>query len=103
MENGDIVYLDPKLFSEDSRASSLRTFYYEPRTATNKIRDDARHLLVGIRHNQKPGPDLRLVAWELVDVSRLRVELKAEFQAANREMYRPENIVGRSGGPSEAR
>lgn len=96
LENGSVVYLDPKLFAADSRESALRTFYYEPKTATNKVQDDARHLLVGIHHNGKTGADLRLLGWELVDVSRLRVQLKAEFQASNNDIYRPGNIVGRS-------
>ncbi len=94
MENGKVVYLDPKLY--DSPTSTLRTFYYEPKTSTNKIRDDARHLLVAIRHTGKSGNDLRLTSWELVDVSKIRVRLKAEFQASNSDMYRPENIVWRA-------
>jgi len=91
--DGGVVYLDPKLYS--SPESTLRTFYFEPQTETNKIRDDARHLLVAIRHNGKTGADLRLLGWQLIDVSRLRVRLKAEFQASNKDMYRPENVVGR--------
>jgi len=94
MEKGAVVYLDPKLY--DSPTSTLRTFYYEPKTSTNKIRDDARHLLVAIRHTGKSGNDLRLTSWELVDVSKIRVRLKAEFQASNSDMYRPENVVGAS-------
>lgn len=96
LEDAVVVYLDPKLFSGDSRESTLRTFYYEPKTTTNKVQDDARHLLVGIHHNGKTGTNLRLLGWELIDVSRLRVQLKAEFQTSNNEMYRTENIVGRS-------
>ena len=94
MEDGGIVYLDPKLY--DSPESTLRTFYYEPKTSTNKIRDDARHLLVAIRHSGKSGSDLRLISWKLVDVSKIQVRLKAEFQASNNDMYRAENIVGAS-------
>lgn len=94
MENGEVVYLDPKLY--DSPTSTLRTFYYEPKTSTNKIRDDARHLLVAIRHSGKSGNDLRLLSWKLVDVSKIPVRLKAEFQASNSDMYRKENIVGAS-------
>ena len=93
LENGDVVYLDPKLFEADSRNSTLRTFYYEPKTTTNKVHDDARHLLVAIRHNEKTGADLRLLGWELVDVSRICVRLKAEFQASNHDMYQKDNVV----------
>jgi len=87
--SGRVAYLDPKLFEETSRSSSLRTFYYEPKARSSKIREDASHLLLGISHDGKDG------AWtftgtELIDLSRLQVRLKAEFQASNRELYPPE-------------
>jgi len=93
LENGDVVYLDAKLYEDGSRSSTLRTFYYEPKTTTGKVHDDARHLLVSIRHNGKTGADLRLLGWELVDVSRIRVRLKAEFQASNHDLYHKDNVV----------
>jgi len=99
LPDGSIVFLDPKLFAADSRTSTLRTFYYEPKTLTNKVHDDARHLLVGIPHNGKSGADLRLLGWELVDVSQLRVQLKAEFQASNKDIYREDATVARSRAP----
>ena len=98
LENGDVVYLDPKLYETDSRNSTLRTFYYEPKTSTNKVHDDARHLLVAIPHNGKTGANLHLLGWELVDVSRICVRLKAEFQASNHDMYQKDNVVA-SGTP----
>jgi len=36
-----------KLHAAGSRESSFRTFYFEPRITTNKVRDDAVHLLLG--------------------------------------------------------
>ena len=93
LENGEVIYLDPKLYEDGSRNSTLRTFYYEPKTTTGKVHDEARHLLVAIRHNGKTGEDLRLLGWELVDVSRIRVRLKAEFQASNHDMYQKDNVV----------
>lgn len=93
LEDGSVVYLDPKLHAADSRESSLRTFYYEPKTTTGKVHDDARHLLVGVSHNQGQGGQLRFEGWELVDVSKIKVRLKAEFQASNRDLYREESVV----------
>ena len=93
LEDGSVVYLDPKLHAADSRGSSLRTFYYEPKTTTGKVHDDARHLLVGVSHNQGQGGQLRFEGWELVDVSKIKVRLKAEFQASNRDLYREESVV----------
>lgn len=94
--SGLVVYLDPKLYEAGSRASTLRTFYYEPRALTGKIREDAAHLLVGVEHAGRDASTLRLTRWELVDVSKLRVQLKAEFQSSNAEIYRPEMIVGKA-------
>jgi hypothetical protein len=96
LPDGSIVYLDPKLFARESRASSLRTFYYEPKTTTSKVHDDARHLLVGIAHNGGAGGKLQFEEWDLVDVSKIKVQLKAEFQASNKDMYRSETTVRRS-------
>ncbi|HEY6166456.1 MAG TPA: hypothetical protein VI454_00360, partial [Verrucomicrobiae bacterium] len=93
---GRILYLDPKLYEAKSRASSFRTFYYEPKRDTNKVRDDAHHFIVGFAHTGKSDGRWQFVSWELVDVSRLRVQLKAEFQASNRDLYREEAIVSRS-------
>jgi len=101
LPDGSVVFLDPKLFAADSRTSTLRTFYYEPKTLTNKVHDDARHLLVGIRHNGESGEDLRLLGWELIDVSRLRVQLKAEFQASNKDIYREDSTVAKSPDPAK--
>lgn len=94
--SGRVLYLDPKLFERGSRASSLRTFYFEPKRETNKILDDAHHLIVGIEHDGKAEGAWRFVNWELVDLTKFRVRLKAEFQGSNRDLYRAEAIVGSS-------
>jgi hypothetical protein len=94
-KTGRIVYLDPKLYEAESRSSTFRTFYFEPKTDTGKIHDDAVHLLVGFEHTGKAGA-WKFTNWELVDLSRFRVRLKAEFQGSNRDLYREEAIVGTS-------
>ncbi len=83
---GEITYLDPKLFEESSRESTLRTFYFEPRQKTAKITKDARHLLLGFSHDGKDG-NWKFLQHELVDLSKLKVRLKAEFDASNRDLY----------------
>jgi len=81
------AYLDPKLFEDKSRASSLRTFYYEPRKHTNKIQHHALHLLTGISHDGNEGR-WKFTNAEVCDLSHFHVRLKAEFQASNRDLYR---------------
>src|SRR5438105_3167667 len=97
-----VYYLDPKLYAVGSRDSSFRTFYFEPKIATNKVREDAVHFIVGFEH-EKPAADRqwKFTRWDLVDLSHFQVKLKAEFQGSNRDMYRPEAIVATSGRKME--
>jgi hypothetical protein len=81
-----VFYLDPKLVAQGSAASTFRSFYFEPKNETLKITEDAVHLLVGIEHDGKEAA-WTFTGWRLVDLSTLRVRLKAEFQASNAELY----------------
>jgi hypothetical protein len=96
-ESGRVFYLDPKLYAQGSRDSSFRTFYFEPKVATNKVRDDAVHLILGFEHEprEKSGR-WNFTRWDIVDLSHFKVKLKAEFQGSNHDMYRPEAIVATS-------
>jgi hypothetical protein len=91
-----VFYLDPKLYAAGSRHSSFRTFYFEPKITTNKVTDDAVHLIVGFEHAPKNGGRWNFTRWDLVDLSHFKVRLKAEFQGSNRDIYRPEAIVATS-------
>lgn len=95
---GKVYYLDPKLVAEGSRGSSFRTFYFEPRTETNKVTADAVHFVVGIEHDGKAGADLHFTRWEIVDCATMKVRLKAEFQAGNKDVYRDDAVVARGSG-----
>ncbi len=93
---GRIFYLDPKLFAAGSKTSSFRTFYFEPKRETNKVTEDARHLIVGIEHERAKDGSVHFARWELIDLSEFRVRLKAEFEGSNADMYRPGAVVGAS-------
>jgi len=86
LESKQVFYLDPKLVEQGSATSTFRTFYFEPKNETLKITDDAVHLLVGIEHDGKDG-FWTFTGWRLIDLSTLRVRLKAEFQASNADLY----------------
>ena len=91
-----VFYLDPKLYVKGSRDSTFRTFYFEPKIATNKVRDDAVHFIVGIEHEPRKNGRWNFTRWDLVDLAQFKLKLKAEFQGSNRDMYRPEAIVATS-------
>jgi hypothetical protein len=91
--SGRVFYLDPKVYKAGSETSSFRTFYFEPKRRTNKILDDASHLIVGISHLGKVDGTWQFDAWKLVDLIDFRVRLKAEFQASNRELYKDASVI----------
>jgi len=92
-----VFYIDPKVYKQGSETSSFRTFYFEPKRATNKILDDASHLIVGIAHSGKVEGRWQLEAWKIVDLIDFRVRLKAEFQSSNRELYQDDAVLKQSG------
>ncbi|HEY2045620.1 MAG TPA: hypothetical protein VGG93_03460 [Candidatus Udaeobacter sp.] len=119
VESKRVFYLDPKLYAAGSRDSSFRTFYFEPKKSTNKVRDDAVHFVVGFEHaprsvaaslsrgdlggsnntatqRRNHNSTWKFTRWDLVDLSRFTVKLKAEFQGSNHDMYRSEAIVASS-------
>lgn len=96
-ESGRVFYIDPKVYKLESESSSFRTFYFEPKRETNKILDDASHLIVGIAHSGKVEGHWRLEAWKVVDLIDFRVRLKAEFQSSNRELYKDDSVLIDSG------
>jgi len=92
-----VFYLDPKLYLSGSRDSSFRAFYFEPKIDTNKVHDDAVHLIVGFEHEpREKNGSWRFTRWDLVDLAQFKVNLKAEFQGSNHDMYRPQAIVASS-------
>lgn len=94
--SGRVFYLDPKVYRSGSETSSFRTFYFEPKKETNKILDDASHLIIGISHRGKVDGRWRFEAWKVVDLIDFRVRLKAEFQSSNRELYREDAVLIKS-------
>ncbi len=89
---GEVYYLDPKLLERGSAKSSLRTFYFEPKDQTLKITQDASHLLVGIEHDGVDG-NWKFMGFHLVDLFSLKVSLKAEFQAPNKDVYSERSVL----------
>ncbi|MEM9081736.1 MAG: hypothetical protein AAGC74_13715 [Verrucomicrobiota bacterium] len=90
-----IYYLDPKLYESSSETSTLRTFYYTPKSKTSKITSSASHLLIGFAHNGDNN-HWQFLSWKLVDLNTIKLSLKTEYNASNKELYLTPRILQRS-------
>jgi hypothetical protein len=59
---------------------------------------DPNGTLIGIEHDGRTG-QWKYLRWHLVDLSRFKVRLKAEFQASNQDLYLPELIIREGEAP----
>lgn len=84
---GKIYYIEVKLAEVGELNSNLRTFYYEP-VELRKVTKDACHILVGFLHKRR-----NIIGFKIIDLSKVKVNLKNEFNANNRELYRQEAVI----------
>ncbi len=84
---GKAYYIEVKLAEEKQLNSSFRTFYYEP-VELAKVKRDACHLIVGFVHKKK-----KIIGFKIIDASKIKVDLKSEFNTNNIELYKRENVL----------
>lgn len=84
---GKTYYIEVKLAGIDKLDSSLRAFFYEP-VDPPKITKNASHILLGFLHRDK-----KIVGFKLVDLSKVSVRIKHEFNANNKEIYRDDALL----------
>lgn len=85
--NEGYYYIEVKLAGEEQLESSFRTFYYESVTLA-KVTKDAYHVMVGYIHRNK-----KVIGFKIVDLSKINVSLKNEFNTSNRELYKRKAVV----------
>jgi hypothetical protein len=86
----DDFYVEVKTYSATTKDSTQRTFYLSP-GADFKVTRDAIHLLIAVQLEQTSDRRYRATSVRWLDLSRLRCDLKHEFNANNRDLYRPES------------
>jgi hypothetical protein len=87
--DGEAFYVEVKTFSAATGDSAQRTFYLSP-SADFKVTRDAHHLLIAIELEHDSSGHFRALGAKWLDLSRLRCDLKPEFNASNRDLYRSE-------------
>lgn len=89
---GRLSYFETKVTTQIG-VSSARSFYY---SSGKKIKDDARHMLIGWEIEEESPNHYAVRAWKLVDLSHLEVSLKTEFNANNLGIYKTKALLGES-------
>lgn len=93
--DGRVTYLECKTYNLRSEESSFRTFYFQP-SEEFKITSDAIHLLVGfeIKVETRSGKDAFVpISWHLYTLDKLKVQVKHEFNASNKQLYTTETLL----------
>jgi len=90
---GRTSYVDVKTTSRPQQGSP-RDFYLTPLENTkDKVRADARHLVLSFITQNIAPEQFITVGWKLIDLSRINLRMKPEFNCDNLEMYKAEAIV----------
>jgi len=94
---GEVIYLDCKTYNTATKNQSFRTFYFSP-SRDPKITKDAFHLLLSFeltREERKGQMAFVPISWQLYTLENLKVQVKHEFNASNRDLYKPEFLLAR--------
>jgi len=90
--NNRATFLESKAVSQDWD-SSFRSFYY---TSGKKIDSNGRHLLIGWDISNETGNYWKVNGWKLVDLAKLMITTKMEFQSNNLKIYDSKLIIEES-------
>ena len=86
---GRKTYLESKATSK-KWDDTFRSFYY---SNGKKIKKDARHLLIGWKVEEERDKYWKILDWRLVDLYNLKLGLKSEFNASNKNVYIETDIL----------
>jgi len=95
-ENGRANYLECKTYNIENIFTTQRAFYLSP-TENSKVSKDAHHFLLSyeiiISKRVKRMSLYKCVLWKLLDIQKLDVDVKYEFQSDNKRIYTKEFIL----------
>lgn len=94
---GRIIYMDCKTYSAKTKGQSFRTFYFSP-SKDPKINIDAHHLLISfeLETDLRKGKRAFIpISWQIYTLDNLLVQVKHEFNASNKDLYREESLLAK--------
>ena len=89
--NGVPVYLEVKTYAQNSKNTSLRSFFLSP-SQDPKITEEAFHLAVGFEIIQK-NKSFYPSSFKIIDLYGLDCDMKAEFNSDNKRLYQKNRIL----------
>jgi len=94
-KHGKVVYLDCKTYSAKTKKQSFRSFYFSP-SKDPKITKNAFHMLLSFELTKEKRGDKTVyvpISWQLYTLEKLKVQVKHEFNASNRDLYKEEFLL----------
>lgn len=92
-------YLEAKVIAAGSEGTTLRSFYLSP-SDNPKVCRDARHILIAFVHHRREDAhdgqqQYELRQFKIVDLARVRGQIKFEYQSNNKSMYLMDAVIAR--------
>jgi len=101
-ESGRKSFLEIKVTTRPNKASPRDFFFTGGKESIRKIDSDGYHLLLGFHIRKITNADeFVIIGWKLVDLAKLEVNLKAEFNATNPDIYSEACILAEEDYPHE--
>lgn len=88
-----VTYLECKTYNLNNINTTQRAFYFSPSEEGCKITADARHLVLSFQIELKSPGVYIPVHWRIYSIDSMVVQVKHEFNADNRQMYRDEVLL----------
>lgn len=90
------TYLECKTYNLENIDTTQRAFYFSPSKKACKITKDARHLVLSFQIETASREGRRVytpVHWRVYDTFTMHVQVKHEFNASNRQIYREDSLL----------
>jgi hypothetical protein len=88
-----VTYLEIKATTRPDKGSP-RDFYFTPLAmAKAKIKSNARHFALGFVMKEASAKIFHTIGWKLVDLYKINVHMKPEFNCDNLEIYKRDAII----------
>jgi len=90
------TYLECKTYNLRNIGTTQRAFYFSPSKKACKITKDARHLILSFQIETTTRKGRRVyvpVHWRVYDTDTMLVQVKHEFNASNKQIYREDSLL----------